>query len=132
MNYQHKYLKYKSKYLEKRYGHIQIFSYKIDNNNDLNYKQKYFKYKSKYLNIKYGGDAAFRAMNAKTKAVIGTSSATGQTGYIDPKFKQIDANNNAEIAKNKTEAEAKAKADAPKIKEAEKAKKNNRCKRKNK
>ena len=56
MNYQHKYFKYKSKYLEKKYGHIQIFSYKIDNNNDLDYKQKYFKYKSKYLNIKYGGN----------------------------------------------------------------------------
>ena len=120
MNYQHKYLKYKSKYLEKRYGHIQIFSYKY---NDLDYKQKYLKYKSKYLNIKYGGDADFRAMNAKTKAVIGTSSVSGQTGYIDPKFRKIDADNNAEIAKNKAEAEAKAKADAPKIKEAERAQK---------
>jgi hypothetical protein len=52
MNYQDKYLKYKSKYFLKKYGHIQIFSYKY---NDLNYKQKYLKYKSKYLDIKYGG-----------------------------------------------------------------------------
>jgi hypothetical protein len=55
MNYQHKYLKYKSKYLEKKYGHIQIFKYKVNNDNDLNYKKKYLKYKSKYLDIKYGG-----------------------------------------------------------------------------
>jgi hypothetical protein len=49
MNYQYKYLKYKSKYLEKKYG--RQFTYKIDyNNDDLDYKQKYFKYK-----LKYGG-----------------------------------------------------------------------------
>ena len=51
MNYQHKYLKYKSKYLEKKYGRKFRFRYKIDYDNDLDYKQKYLKYKSKYLNI---------------------------------------------------------------------------------
>ena len=57
MNYQHKYLKYKSKYLEKKYGYR--VNFKIDNNNnDLDYKQKYLKYKSKYLDIKYGGAGA--------------------------------------------------------------------------
>jgi len=55
MNFQHKYLKYKSKYFEIKYGHIQIFKYKVNNDNDLEYKQKYLKYKSKYLDIKYGG-----------------------------------------------------------------------------
>ena len=53
MNYQDKYLKYKSKYLKKKYGHNYIFKYKIDyNNNDLYYKHKYLKYKSKYLDLK--------------------------------------------------------------------------------
>ena len=51
MNYQHKYLKYKSKYLEKKYGRKFRFRYKIDYDNYLDYKQKYLKYKSKYLNI---------------------------------------------------------------------------------
>ena len=79
MNYQHKYLKYKSKYLEKKYGRQFRFRYKTDyendsdykqkyfkyklkyggtrkyNNNNFDYQQKYFKYKSKYLDIKYGG-----------------------------------------------------------------------------
>ena len=60
MNYQQKYLKYKSKYLEKKYGHCVKF--KIDNNNnDLYYKQKYLKYKSKYLDIKYGGETSIQA-----------------------------------------------------------------------
>jgi len=53
MNYQHKYLKYKSKYLEKKYGNRFRLRYKINyNNDDLDYKQKYFKYKLKYLDIK--------------------------------------------------------------------------------
>ena len=58
MNYQQKYLKYKSKYLQIKYGHNKIFSYsyKVNyDNNDLDYKKKYLKYKSKYLDIKYGG-----------------------------------------------------------------------------
>jgi hypothetical protein len=123
MNYQHKYLKYKSKYFFKKYGRQFRFRYKIDYENDLDYKQKYFKYKSKYLNIKYGGDKDFRAMNAKTLAVIGRGNTSGETGYVNPKFKQIDVDNNAEIAKNKAEAKAKAKADAPIIKAANEANK---------
>jgi hypothetical protein len=55
MDYQHKYLKYKSKYLDIKYDHRFKFIYKIDYDNDLDFKQKYFKYKSKYLDIKYGG-----------------------------------------------------------------------------
>jgi hypothetical protein len=57
MDYQHKYLKYKSKYLDIKYDHRFKFIYKIDYDNDLDFKQKYFKYKSKYLDIKYGGDS---------------------------------------------------------------------------
>ena len=79
MNYQQKYLKYKSKYLEKKYGHIQIFSYKIDNNNDLDYKQKYLKYKSKYLNIKYGGAGPAKpATPAVTPAAKPVTPAAGK------------------------------------------------------
>ena len=69
MNYQHKYLKYKSKYFLKKYGHIQIFSYKY---NDFDYKQKYLKYKSKYLDIKYGsgnGSAFLAAIKLGAKSV---------------------------------------------------------------
>ena len=79
MDYQQKYLKYKSKYLEKKYGHIQIFSYKIDNNNDLDYKQKYLKYKSKYLNIKYGGAGPAKpATPAVTPAAKPVTPAAGK------------------------------------------------------
>jgi len=65
MNYQYKYLKYKSKYLEKKYG--RKFRYKIDNDNDndLDFKQKYLKYKSKYLDIKYGGETTIEARDRK-------------------------------------------------------------------
>jgi len=62
MDYQQKYLKYKSKYLEKKYGRKFRLRYKIDNNNDLYYKQKYFKYKSKYLDLKYGGAPTFSSL----------------------------------------------------------------------
>ena len=57
MNYQYKYLKYKSKYLDIKYGHSIILKidYDIDNDNDLYYQHKYLKYKSKYLDIKLGG-----------------------------------------------------------------------------
>ena len=67
MNYQYKYLKYKSKYLEKKYGRKFRFTYKIDydNDNNLDFKQKYLKYKSKYLDIKYGGENTIEASNRK-------------------------------------------------------------------
>ena len=109
MNYQDKYLKYKSKYLEKKYGYIQIFSYKY---NDLNYKQKYFKYKSKYLNIKYGGvSAAERAAAAASIAAIRKTNqdTTGLTGYINPKFAKEDEQNKIKIKElNKEEKIKKA------------------------
>ena len=74
MNYQQKYLKYKSKYLQIKYGHNKIFSYsyKVNyDNNDLDYKKKYLKYKSKYLYIKYGGvDTAMAAKIALTGAKL--------------------------------------------------------------
>ena len=118
MNYQYKYLKYKSKYLEKKYGHIQIFSYKY---NDFDYKQKYLKYKSKYLDIyfKYGGSkAAERAAAAASLAAIRKSNqnTTGHSGYVDQNWIKTNAENAAIIEKNKAEAKAKAKADAPKMK----------------
>jgi hypothetical protein len=126
MNYQNKYLKYKSKYLEKKYGRQFRFRYKIDyeNDNDLDYKQKYFKYKSKYLNIKYGGDKLSRAMAARTQAIVQTNNrfTTGLSNYINPQYAIEDEKNDALIAQNKAEAKAKAKVDAPKIKAANEAK----------
>jgi hypothetical protein len=87
MNYQYKYLKYKSKYLEIKYGYRVKF--KIDNNNnDLYYKQKYLKYKSKYLDIKkqqkggvFGKIAAASksAANYLVKATATTAASTKPT-----------------------------------------------------
>ena len=84
MNYQQKYLKYKSKYLQIKYGHSKIFSYsyKVNyDNNDLDYKKKYLKYKSKYLYIKYGGvDTAMAAKIALTGAKLVAHSPAALTG----------------------------------------------------
>lgn len=74
MDYQHKYFKYKSKYLEKKYGHQFKFRYKIDYDNDLDYKQKYFKYKSKYLSLKYGG-APTVDRNARNRSNVKTKTS---------------------------------------------------------
>jgi hypothetical protein len=65
MDYQHKYLKYKSKYLYLKSGNTSVdkhklefrFKFKIDDENILDYQHKYLKYKSKYLDIKFGGDS---------------------------------------------------------------------------
>ena len=49
--YFNKYLKYKSKYLVKKYGQINILN-EIKNEN-INYYTKYMKYKIKYNNLNY-------------------------------------------------------------------------------
>lgn len=113
MDYQQKYLKYKSKYLEKKYGRQFRLRYKIDNNNDLYYKQKYFKYKSKYLHLKYGGlSKAERAANAASSAAIRENNrkTSGESGYVNPKTIKEEEENLIIIEKlTKKEQEEKEK-----------------------
>ena len=85
MNYQHKYLKYKSKYLEKKYGRKFRFRYKIDYDNDLYYKHKYLKYKSKYLNIYLKHSSANN--NLDYQKYLKHGSANNDLNYQEKYFK---------------------------------------------
>jgi hypothetical protein len=130
MNYKQKYLKYKSKYLEKKYG--RQFKLKIDYENDLDYKQKYLKYKSKYLNIKYGGTiaAGLAVKVASTLApppvkvalivgdkLLNTSIGKGALGVVN-----TVAHKAGELTKDQLTAKAKAAAELTKDQLTEKAK----------
>ena len=85
MNYQQKYLKYKSKYLEKKYGRKFRFRYKIDYDNDLYYKHKYLKYKSKYLNIYLKHGSANN--NLDYQKYLKHGSANNDLNYQEKYFK---------------------------------------------
>lgn len=77
MNYEYKYRKYKTKYLNLTGGSIKDNIESSDNTNlSIDYEHKYHKYKTKYLKLKGGLKGGLKGRSKKTIYTIGHSTRT--------------------------------------------------------